>query len=428
MKKLLLILFVCFSFFSKGQNLYFPPISGTTWDTISPSSLGFCTNFEDTLHAYLQKTNSKAFILLKNGKIVYEWYFGTFTKDSFYVWNSAGKTLTGFAVGIAQQEGFLKLSDTTSHYLGQGWTSLTPQEEEKITIWNQITMTTGLNHTGDYHCTDPTCLIYIADPGTRWMYHNAPYTLLDGVIEAATGINLNTYVSQKIRSKIGMNGLYVQSGYNNINVSNARSMARFGLLLLGKGTWNGTAILSDTNYFKAMTNTSQNFNLGYGYLTWLNGKGSYMLPSPDFQVTINENALPNAPADLFAALGKNGQIINVVPSQNLVLIRMGVDMGTSLVGNQYNDTIWQKFNLINCTASNVKLEKQEILISPNPTKDILEIKTNLKIKAIEIRDMSGKIIAVNFSKNLDVSHLESGIYFLRLETENGISQLRFLKE
>jgi CubicO group peptidase (beta-lactamase class C family) len=300
--KILLLLISMLPFLGKTQ-LYFPPLTGDTWETIAPESLGWCQENIDALYTYLETTESKAFIYLKDGKIVLEKYFGTFTKDSLYVWNSAGKTLTGMAVGIAQEEGYLSISDTTSQYLGQGWTSLTPELEEKITIRHQLTMTTGLNHTDDHFCTEPACLVYEAEPGTRWMYHNGPYTLLDGVIEGATGMSLNTFVNQKIRSKIGMNGLFLQVGYNNINVSNARSMARFGLLMLNRGTWNTTTVLGDQTYFDEMTNSSQTLNPAYGYLTWLNGKGSYMIPSPDIQFTVNDNPLPNAPMDVFAALG-----------------------------------------------------------------------------------------------------------------------------
>jgi CubicO group peptidase (beta-lactamase class C family) len=91
--------------------------------------------------------------------------------------------------GIAQQEGHLSISDTTSNYLGQGWTICTPQQEEKITIRHQLTMTSGLkDDVPDHYCTLDTCLIYQADAGARWAYHNGPYTLLDSVIEVATGL------------------------------------------------------------------------------------------------------------------------------------------------------------------------------------------------------------------------------------------------
>lgn len=92
------------------------------------------------------------------------------------------KTLAAFTLGIAQQEGFLSISDTSSNYLGAGWTDCPPIKEEKITIWNQLTMTSGLNDAVPYHyCTLDSCLQFLANAGTRWAYHNGPYTLLDEV-------------------------------------------------------------------------------------------------------------------------------------------------------------------------------------------------------------------------------------------------------
>ena len=119
MKKIcILILFVATLQTSKAQSLYFPPTTGNTWDTLSATSLGWCTNQVDTLYDYLSTNNTKAFILLQDGKIVFEKYFGNFTVDSIWYWASAGKSLTSFVVGIAQQEAALSINDTTSSYLG----------------------------------------------------------------------------------------------------------------------------------------------------------------------------------------------------------------------------------------------------------------------------------------------------------------------
>ena len=145
MKKLLPVFFSLLFIGSQAQSLYFPPTTGNTWDTISPASLGWCQDKVDSLIQYVGDRNSKAFIVLKDGKIVIEEYYGTFTADSLWYWASAGKTLTAFTVGIAQQEGHLNISDTTSDYLGTGWTACTPAQEEKITIRNQLTMTSGLD-------------------------------------------------------------------------------------------------------------------------------------------------------------------------------------------------------------------------------------------------------------------------------------------
>jgi len=328
--------------------LYFPPVGGSEWQTITPSSLGWNESQLNDLYNYLQQIGTKAFIILKNGKIVSERYFGTFTADSSWYWASAGKTITAMLVGIAQQEGLLNVNNKSSQYLGTGWSSLPLAKENLITVRHHLTMTTGLDDAviPDNDCTLPSCLVYKADAGTRWAYHNAPYTLLDKVVENASGNTYNNYFQQKIRNPIGMNGLwFAGSGFNNIYYSNARSMARFGLLMLNKGKWDQTSIISDSNYFNAQTNTSQNINLSYGYLTWLNGKTSLMLPT--LQTVFPGMMTPNAPTDMFAALGKNDQKLYVVPSQKLVVIRMGESAGNNqLAVSGFDNELWGKLKLV----------------------------------------------------------------------------------
>ncbi len=327
-------------------SLYFPPLTGTDWQTTTPASLGWNTTQLNDLYTYLQSKNTKAFIILKGGKIVAERYFGTFTADSNWYWASAGKTMTAMLVGIAQQEALLNINNRTSQYLGNGWTSMPTAKEQLITVRHQLTMTTGLeSNVPELDCTLPSCLQYKADAGTRWFYHNAPYTLLEKVVENATGKTYNTYFQEKIRNRIGMNGLWIKNGYNNVYYSNPRSMARFGLLLLNKGKWDQTPILSDTTYFNALVNSSQTLNLSYGYLTWLNGKATHMLPATS--LVFNGMFAPNAPADLYAALGKNDQKIYVVPSQQLVVIRMGDSAGNvQLAVSSFDNELWGRLKSV----------------------------------------------------------------------------------
>ncbi|MBL0096369.1 MAG: hypothetical protein IPP46_07610 [Bacteroidetes bacterium] len=72
MKALITGLFLFIFLNSQAQNLYFPPLTGNAWDTISPVSLGWCPDKIDSLTDYLENKNTKAFILLKDGKIVIE--------------------------------------------------------------------------------------------------------------------------------------------------------------------------------------------------------------------------------------------------------------------------------------------------------------------------------------------------------------------
>ncbi len=143
--------------------LYFPPVSGTEWQGVQPDSLGWNTLALNDLYTYLQSKDTKAFIILKNGKIASEKYFGTFTADSNWYWASAGKTLTAFLTGIAQEEGIIDISKPTSAYIGTGWTTEPADKEKLITVKNQLTMTTGLDDgVADPDCTLPQCLIYKA--------------------------------------------------------------------------------------------------------------------------------------------------------------------------------------------------------------------------------------------------------------------------
>lgn len=426
MKKILL--FVSLFFLTEimhAQSLYFPPTAGNTWDTLSASSLGWCTNQVDSLYDYLENNNSKAFILLKDGKIVFEKYFGSFTIDSVWYWASAGKSLTAFVVGIAQQESLLSIEDTTTNYLGTGWTSAPLQKELGIKIRNQLTMTTGLDDgVPDNHCTIDTCLQYLADAGTRWAYHNGPYTLLDSVIESATGTTLNNYLLQKIKIPTGMTGLYVKVDFDNVFYSKPRSMARFGLLMLNKGKWDITPILTDTTYYNSMINSSQLLNPSYGYLWWLNGKASFMVPG--LQTQIPGSYSPSAPADMYAALGKNGQMLNIVPSQNLVWLRMGDAPNAGTVPFLMNDTIWQKLNLVMCnpnSLADLSMQKPMVNIFPNPASSIIQIEVKHLKFDIEITDIVGRVLKKQKDNNgkgsIGTSALPNGMYIIAVISEHG---------
>ena len=432
MKQFFTLLIVVYSLIDfKAQTIYFPPLTGSSWDTIAPQTLGYCQPKIDSLYNFLEQNNSKAFILLKDGKIVLEKYFGTHTATTPWQWASAGKTITSFMTGIAQQEGFLSITDTTSSYLGQGWTNCTPQQEERITIWNQLTMTSGLDDgVPDHYCTLDTCLNYLADPGTRWAYHNGPYTLLDGVIENATGLTLNNYTTQKLKNPTGMTGAFFSVGHNNVFFSTARSMARFGSLILNKGNWNGNQIMTDTAYFNDMVNTSQNLNKSYGYLWWLNGKQSFMVPS--LQTVFPAFMCPNAPADMISAIGSGGQFLNVVPSQNLVWLRMGDEPSNSNVPFLLNDDIWQYVNDLVCSTSSVEEEyfEPEIQFYPNPANEQLTVSvTGGSLGNVILYDQLGvKIKEINSNESsttFTISGLADGVYFIKI---GGSRQMvRFIK-
>ncbi|MGX1930894.1 serine hydrolase domain-containing protein [Flagellimonas sp. 2504JD4-2] len=323
--------------------LYFPPIQSAEWASVSPTELGWNTDNEQALFDLLEEKGTKAFIILKEGRIAVEWYFGDHTQNTSWYWASAGKTLTAFTVGIAQEQGLLSINDKTSDYLGEGWTSATSEQESLITVRNQLTMTSGLNDLR-FDCVTSDCLEYVAGAGTRWAYHNGPYTLLQKVVANASNTDWPDYFNDNLRDKIGMDGFWFSTnGLNNVFFSSARSMARFGLVNLNNGIWNGEVILGDSNYIDGMKNTSQDLNKSYGYLWWLNGKSGYR--APVLQIEFQGELIPNAPADMYAGLGKDDQKLYLVPSMDLVIVRLGEDAGENLLGpSSFDNTLWEKIN------------------------------------------------------------------------------------
>lgn len=328
------------------SSLYFPPTDSNTWDTVSIEGLGWNTSNLETLLQFINEKNTKAFIILKDGKIALEWYGNGANENSNLPWYSAGKTLSSFTIGIAQQQGFLNINMPSLNYLGENWSSLTSTEAQNITVKQHLTMTTGLDYTvTNSNCYDSECLTFLNESGTFWYYHNAPYTLTQSIVEGATDMSFNDYFNTQLRDRIGMQGQWTSIGYSNVFFSNARSMARFGLLNLNKGTWNTTPILNDLNYFTEMTSTSQSLNKAYGYLWWLNGKESFRSPGTTLEFT--GKLIPNAPDDLYAGLGKNDQKLYVIPSKNMVIIRLGDSAGDSLLGlSSFDNALWEHLNLV----------------------------------------------------------------------------------
>jgi CubicO group peptidase (beta-lactamase class C family) len=128
------------------------------------------------------------------------------------------------------------------------------------------------------------------------------------------------------------------------------------------------AKLNPKLFVSQMAQTSQNLNPSYGYLTWLNGKSHHMLPGLPFR--FNGTLSPPAPDDAYAALGKNGQMLQIIPSKNMVWMRMGEspDDKNPLISVTYADDVWSYINALNCenAAQEGISGKSKIDLYPNP--------------------------------------------------------------
>jgi CubicO group peptidase (beta-lactamase class C family) len=207
-------------------------------------------------------------------------------------------------------------------------------------------------------------------------------------------------------------------------------MARFGLLIQNNGIWNNDTLLKSSTYKNAMLNTSQTMNLSYGYLWWLNGKASHMLPG--LQTVFPTSLCPNAPTDMIAAIGKNGQLISIAKSRGLVIIRMGEDANTNSanVSTILLDDIWQHINGLNCEPTNITPVQNEVQLIQNPVVNTLKFSLSSKQNySTSIFNMQGNKIYYSSNINfIDISSYSKGMYLLQVRQGSNSFTNKFLKE
>jgi CubicO group peptidase (beta-lactamase class C family) len=123
------------------------------------------------------------------------------------------------------------------------------------------------------------------------------------------------------------------------HISNARDCARFGLMVLRKGEWRGQSIVN-AEYLRESTKSSQPMNPAYGWLWWLNGTDRYVVPGG---IPGTGPMIPPAPPDLIAALGRYDRKIYIVPSLDLVVVRMGEGAGVKRDAlSSFDRELWQR--------------------------------------------------------------------------------------
>ena len=174
-------------------------------------------------------------------------------------------------------------------------------------------------------------------PGTRWAYNTAGYHLLFHVLVRATGEPVETYAQRRLIGPLGMDfttwitseGQGEQGPVTNYYsaASTARDLARFGDLVLGRGRWNGRRLIGEES-LAALLRPSQALNPSYGLLWWLNA-----LPGLNAYGRGPSLRFPSAPRDTVAAVGAGGQMVMIVPSRDLVVVRQGEAPASPTLGD-----------------------------------------------------------------------------------------------
>jgi CubicO group peptidase (beta-lactamase class C family) len=324
---------------------YFPPTASDVWETVSPAAAGWDTTALRSALDWAGTQRSNAVIVLWRGRIAAERYWNgwTPTKDSIIA--SAGKSVSAFLIGQLQEQGRLRIGDPVHGLLGAGW-SRSPASEARISIAHLLSMTSGLSDS----------LEFVAEPGTRFYYNNPAYYQTFQVMTRAAGqpfslAGLTTLSRTLLWDRVGMRTaswrLNIDTGEPGFVMScSARDMARFGLLVLNRGTWDGQVVMADTTYLRAMLASSSTSNPSYGYLWWLNGKAQHRVPGPYLLPTLSGPLIPSAPSDLVAALGKGDKKIYVIPSLQAVVVRHGPEAdgagGNPLALAAFDEQLWAR--------------------------------------------------------------------------------------
>ena len=278
--------------------------------------------------------NTRAVVVVHKGKIAGERYAPGWTKDTPQISWSAGKSITAALVGIIVQRGQLKVDDVAPIKEWRGKED--PRRE--IRVRDLLRMSSGLDF-GNLGLNGPESFtkdnkhmrIYFDGlnvfehavnqpqdlaPNTQFRYRNSdPLTLGRIVKEAveARGENYLTFPQRALFDKIGARnfvletdawGNFIMTGFD---YGAARDWARFGLLHLWDGAWQGERILPDDWLEFISTPAPADKNKGYGGLWWLNRGGQWK----------------GVPEDAIRASGHMGQYTLVIPSRDTVIVRLG---------------------------------------------------------------------------------------------------------
>jgi CubicO group peptidase (beta-lactamase class C family) len=287
------------------------------------------------LDEFLRETDTLAFVVVHEDQLVWERYFGGSTRESLLTSFSVAKSFVSTLVGIAIDEGLIgSVEDPLTDYLPE--LAARDPDFREIRLRDLLTMSSGIRYEegGFPSSGDDTYTYYGVDlrdvalnrtrieqpPGITWHYNNYHPLLLGLVLERTTGTSVSEFMARTLWQPLGAEADATwnldskRSGFEKMESGlNARAVdyARFGLLLLHRGEWNGRRIVSE-EWVRAATRGDPDvgpaYYQQYQYFWWID---------------------PQRP-ERFYAMGKYGQYIYVAPDADTVIVRFGRDWG---VGN-----------------------------------------------------------------------------------------------
>ncbi len=247
------------------------------------------------------------------------------------VWSTT-KGVISMLAGRAEKLGKLSLDDPIGKYLPQA-----DAAHAAITIRQLLTQSSGLHFVWtpellgipENEVTYTLGLPFDYPRGTHFEYGQTTITLLAHVIQKAVGQDLQEFAHQQLFAPIGIqrNWIWLRDragntkGWADLYIAPA-DLARLGHVMLNKGRWRDLQLLRP-EYVKAASTPSPT-NPYYGYLYWLNASDhGYTVAMPGARAIENRRMFESAPPDLYAFVGFRDQLIFVIPSLDMVIVRTG---------------------------------------------------------------------------------------------------------
>ena len=277
---------------------------------------------------------TRAVIVVYGGRLAAERYAPGFHKDMPLLGWSMSKSVTNALVGIQVKAGQLDIMAPAP--VAEWQQAGDPRKE--ITLDQLLRMSSGLEFEESYFPPDDTTrMLYesfdfaayaagkplVAKPDAKWNYSSGTANIIARIVRRTAEksyANYYDFIRDELFDKIGMfsavmeadaSGTFVGSSYT---FATPRDWARFGLLYLQDGAWQGERILPEGWVKYTTTPTPQAPRGEYGALFWLNA-GAPSHPE--------DRKWPRAPRDAFAAEGFQEQKVIIIPSRKLVLVRFG---------------------------------------------------------------------------------------------------------
>jgi CubicO group peptidase (beta-lactamase class C family) len=320
------------------QGEYWPTAD---WRTCRPEDVGMDSASLYAAYEYAARSNfvTEGILVVRRGYVVGEAYFRGYGATTRFASYSVAKSFLSAVVGVAIDGGFVPGVDQLACSYFDAWQAPgTDERKRTITVRHLLTMSSGLRFTdassggiagtdieGILNADDSVAYVLglpsVAEPGTRWNYSSGDSILLSGIVQAATGRTVLDFGRERIFGRIGMATLTWSSDRAGHTIggwgiaATVREYARFGYLYLRGGSWNGEALVPEPWVRQSLTAARPSV-AWYGFQWWL---------APHFS---SDPRYP-LPGDAFAAQGLYHQKILVVPSRDLVVVRVGTDQGPS---------------------------------------------------------------------------------------------------